>query len=68
MMEIRKEQIRVAQVLDQDDDFAVLKVAKSDLLSFNLTEGTSFWTLLFVQSDGKGLKADFPWDLRHDPD
>ena len=60
-LQIRREQIRVGQVVDEDDDYVTLKIAKNDLVGFDVSEGHAFFTLLFVQADNDGIKADFPW-------
>lgn len=64
-LHIRREQIRVGQVIDQDEHWVTLRVAKDDLVEFNVSDGDQFFTLLFVQgNDGGGMKADFPWGER----
>ena len=67
-MKVRQEQLRVGQVIEEDDEFAVLKVAKGDHAPYEIKDGDRFWTLLFVQPSGDGIKAEFPWnqEANHD--
>jgi hypothetical protein len=62
-MKVVKEQLRVGQVLEEDDEFVTLKVAKGDQAKYEVEDGDKFWTLLFVQPDGDDMKAEFPWNL-----
>ena len=60
-LHIRREQIRVGQVIEEDDDWVTLKIAKSDLVAFDVEDGDAFFTILFIQPHGDELMAVFPW-------
>lgn len=65
-LKIRLEQMRVGRVIEEDENWVTLEVAKNDLVKYHVEDGDRFYTLLFVQSDGKGdIKADFPWGDQH---
>ncbi len=62
MTQVRREQIKVAQVIEQDDEWVTLRVAKSDETEYDVEAG-QFWFVLFVKPDGKGgMVAEYPWE------
>lgn len=53
-MQVDKHMMTIAQLVEQTDDFAVIRVAKHDKASFTIEEGDTFFTLMFVRhSDDK---------------
>lgn len=69
-MQISKDSILPARVLNEDDDFITLEVAKHDAVTFTLQRdennqivgGDRFYTILFITvEDGQG-RIWKPWE------
>lgn len=61
----------VSRVLNEDDDFITLEVAKHDRVTFHLQQdadgetvgGDKFYTVVFVHNDGSGKAVPWlPWE------
>lgn len=50
----------IGQVLEEDEDFMTIKVAKSDTVEFALEGGERFVTLAFTKADEHGNQM-LPW-------
>lgn len=50
-LDVEKRLITVGQTVEEDDDFAVIRVAKHNDVSFKINEGDKFYTLLFIRQD-----------------
>jgi hypothetical protein len=69
-MKIPRDQISVARVLSEDDDFLVLEVGKHDNVTFTLQKdedgetigGDRFLTVLFIHHTDDGAEVWKPWE------
>ena len=52
MAEVEANLITIAQLVEEDDDYALLRVAKHKNASFTVEEGDKFFTMMFVRQDG----------------
>lgn len=62
-MQVRKEHVRIAKVIGENEEGLTLFVPKDMSGTFHLTEGDAFFTMMFVKNDGEGsLFPWLPWD------
>lgn len=69
-MNAPRHHVKVARVLNEDDDFLTIEVAKHDGVTFHLqmddegetVGGDRFLTLVFTKTDGRGgMRTWEPW-------
>lgn len=62
-MRVRKDEIRIAKVVGENEDGITLFVPKDMEGVFHLTEGDEFLSLMFVKQDGHGdMMIWVPWE------
>lgn len=69
-MDISRSDLKVARILQQDDDFAIIEVGKHDKVTFHLQTnddgvvvgGDHFLTLLFLKVDNEDKRSMVVWD------
>lgn len=57
MKRIGADQVVVGRVLNEDDEFMILEVAKDENRELQIREGDRFYTLIFTQGKPWGRQA-----------